>query len=111
MQTETTMPDPLSLAQDVDPSKGWYANREAFKQIAVALLYPYRGLYAAADQEEKNEILTAARDWVSWHFRYYDQHLGWDFPNMADRHEKYFLQVYGASKAHQALTGELTLLI
>lgn len=111
MTSAAQLPSAYSLAEEVDASKGWYANREAFQQIAVALLYPYRSLYVAADEEGKYEILSAARDWVAWHFRYYDQHFDWDFPDMADQYEKYFLQVYGASKAHHVLTGELTLLV
>lgn len=105
------MPDPLSLAEEVDASKGFWHNRHLFEQIALSLVYPYRQLYLAAGPDQKFEMLSAARDWVAWHMRYYDQHFGWDFPDMADVHEKYFLQVYGASKGHHALTGQLKLLI
>lgn len=105
------LPDPYKLAEEVDASQGFWANRHLFEQIALALVYPYRNLYLAADDAQKFEILSAARDWVAWHLRYYDQIFGWDFPNMADVNEKYFLQVYGASKAHHVLTGQLKLLI
>lgn len=94
-------------AAQVDASKGFAANGTLFEAAAVELVGPWKAAYDAAPNADKREILATARDKVGQQFEAWDEKFGWDFPNMADRYEDFFLYAYGQAKAAAVLTGNL----
>jgi hypothetical protein len=98
-----------SIAKKVDPSKGWWKNSNHFQEIMKLIVA--EALKAVPLQEQNNEFDSWVREYCGDYLVSLDELYNWDFPNMSDSTEDFFLRIYGKSYAYFLLRNKMKLFV